>query len=110
MNHDISRAPVPPAPPESPPRPAPKFFALNLDLLRAHMESLQLDEERLSFWSALPMKQIRLCMETRVATRAQLRRIRRGLRWRAVDLLGVGASSDVFWKACTLRSLSPDVD
>ncbi|SRR6266508_2366479 len=109
MLNDISRAPFP-APPDAPPsRPTPKFFRLDLDVLRAHMDSLQLDDERLSSWCALPMKQVRLCTETGVATRAQLRRIRRGLRWRAVDLYGLTAA-EPFWRACTLRSLSPEIE
>jgi hypothetical protein len=110
MNHDISRAPVPAPPDASPLRPAPKFFALNIESLRARMDSLQLDDAGLSHWAALPLKQVRLCMDTGVATRAQLRRIRRGLRWRAVDLLGLGPPSDEFWSPCTLRSLAPDIE
>jgi hypothetical protein len=109
MARDSSRASFPAPPDAPPPRPTPKFFRLDLDVLRAHMDSLQLNEERLSLWCALPLKQIRLCMGTGAATRAQLRRIRRGLRWRAVDLLGV-KESEPFWRACTLRSLSPDIE
>ena len=43
---DTSRAPVS-APPDAPPL-AP-MFTLNLDVIRAHMDLLQLDEEHLSF-------------------------------------------------------------
>jgi hypothetical protein len=108
MALDFSAQPVSAPPDTSPLRPS-HLFAVDFEFLRASMESLQLDAEHLSFWSALPMKQVNLVLETRVATRQQLRAIRRGLKWRAVDVLDP-EDAMAFWSACTPRALAPDIE
>jgi hypothetical protein len=107
MTQDFSAHPVS-APPDTPPLRPSMLFDLDLDLLLACMGLLRLDDEQLGSWSKLPAKQVDLVMRTRVATRQQLRAIRRGLRWRAVDVLDAD-DARAFWSACAMRAFAPDI-
>ncbi|HEV2033378.1 MAG TPA: hypothetical protein VGU71_04145 [Candidatus Dormibacteraeota bacterium] len=107
MVHDISgrACPAPPDAPDAPKRLA-ALYSVDLDFLRARMDALELDVERLASWAGLSLKETKLVFATGVATRKQIRFLRRGLRWRTVDLHGLDEDA---WAALTMRSLAPDV-